>query len=70
MVRSGEASGQMSAVLDRLVEHLQRQRALRDSIVSATIYPAILLAVAVLSLVAMLISACVFIAGRRSAAEM
>ncbi len=54
MVRSGEASGQMSAVLDRLVEHLQRQRALRDSIVSATIYPAILLTVAVLSLVAML----------------
>ena len=54
MVRSGEASGQMSAVLDRLVEQLQRQRALRDSIVSATIYPAILLTVAVLSLVAML----------------
>ena len=54
MVRSGEASGKMSAVLDRLVEHLQRQRALRDSVVSATIYPAILLGVAVLSLIAML----------------
>lgn len=54
MVRSGEVSGQMSAVLDRLVEHMERQRALRDSVVSATIYPAILLAVAVLSLVAML----------------
>ncbi len=54
MVRSGEVSGQMSAVLDRLVEHLERQRALRESVVSATIYPAILLAVAVLSLVAML----------------
>lgn len=54
MVRSGEASGQMSGVLNRLVEHMARQRALRDSVVSATIYPAILLGVAVLSLVAML----------------
>jgi len=54
MVRSGEVSGQMSAVLDRLVEHMERQRTLRDSVISATIYPAILLGVAVLSLVAML----------------
>lgn len=54
MVRSGEVSGQMSAVLDRLVDHMERQRALRESVVSATIYPAILLGVAVLSLVAML----------------
>ncbi|MFN7043197.1 MAG: type II secretion system F family protein [Acidovorax temperans] len=54
MVRSGEASGQMSAVLDRLVEHMERQRALRESVISATIYPAILLVVAVLSLIAML----------------
>ena len=54
MVRSGEASGQMAAVLARLVEHMERQRALRDNVISATIYPAILLGVAVLSLVAML----------------
>ena len=54
MVRSGEVSGQMPAVLDRLVEHMERQRALRESVISATIYPAILLGVAVLSLVAML----------------
>ncbi len=54
MVRSGEISGQMSAVLDRLVEHLERQRALRDNVISATIYPVILLGVAVLSLIAML----------------
>jgi general secretion pathway protein F len=44
----------MSAVLDRLVEHMERQRALRESVISATIYPAILLGVAVLSLIAML----------------
>jgi len=54
MVRSGEASGQLSEVLTRLVEHMERLRALRDSAVSAMIYPAILLAIAVLSLVGMI----------------
>jgi general secretion pathway protein F len=34
-------------VLERLVEHMERLRALRESVVSATIYPAILLGVAV-----------------------
>lgn len=54
MIRSGEVSGKMSAVLDRLVEHMERQRALRDSVISATIYPAILLVVSALSLVGIL----------------
>lgn len=54
MVRSGEASGELATVLARLVEHMERLRALRESVVSATIYPAILLAVAVISLIAML----------------
>ena len=54
MVRSGEASGQISSVLERLVEHMERLRSLRDNVVSATIYPAILLGVAVISLVVML----------------
>jgi general secretion pathway protein F len=54
MIRSGEASGQLSSVLTRLVEHMERLRALRESVVSATIYPAILLFVAIVSLVAML----------------
>lgn len=55
MVRSGEASGQLGAVLARLVEHLERMRALRDSVVSALIYPAIVLAVAFLSVVGILV---------------
>ncbi len=55
MVRSGEASGQLGAVLTRLVEHLERMRALRESVVSALIYPGILLSVAVLSVLAILI---------------
>jgi general secretion pathway protein F len=46
MVRSGEASGEMSNVLDRLVEHLQAAKANRDAVISALIYPAILLVVA------------------------
>nr|WP_314549034.1 type II secretion system F family protein [uncultured Ottowia sp.] len=54
MIRSGEISGQMPQVLDRLADHMQRLRALRESVVSATLYPAILLGVAVLSLVGML----------------
>ncbi|MEL7043762.1 MAG: type II secretion system F family protein [Pseudomonadota bacterium] len=54
MVKSGEASGEMSAVLDRLVEHLEESKANRDSVISALIYPAILLVVAVLSVVIML----------------
>ncbi len=55
MVRSGEASGQLGAVLTRLVEHLERMRALRESVVSALIYPGILLAVAVLSVIGILV---------------
>ncbi len=54
LVRSGEASGHLSAVLDRLVEYLQRAKANRDSVVSALIYPVILLVVATLSVAVML----------------
>ncbi|MEH6585317.1 MAG: type II secretion system F family protein [Halioglobus sp.] len=54
MVRSGEASGQLSEVLDRLVEYLENAKTNRDTVVSALIYPAILLVVAVLSIVLML----------------
>ena len=50
MVRAGEASGALDVVTARLAEFLERSRAVRETIVSATIYPAILLAVALLSL--------------------
>jgi general secretion pathway protein F len=55
MVRSGEASGQLGVVLTRLVEHLERMRSLRESVVSALIYPGILLTVAVLSVMGILV---------------
>jgi len=54
MVRSGEASGHLSSVLDRLVEYLASAKANRESVVSALIYPAILMVVALLSIVLML----------------
>lgn len=54
MVRSGEASGQLGDVLGRLAAHLERMRALRESVVAALIYPAILVVVALLSVVLML----------------
>lgn len=54
MVRSGEASGHLSDVLNRLVEYLENAKANRDTVVSALIYPAILAVVAILSIVVML----------------
>jgi len=54
MVRSGEASGRLAEVLTRLVGYLENARAVRSSVVSALIYPAILLVVAVLSVLVML----------------
>ncbi|MEW6446131.1 MAG: type II secretion system F family protein [Pseudomonadota bacterium] len=54
MVRSGEAGGQLATVLADLAEHLERSKTLRSSMVSALIYPAILLAVSVLSIALML----------------
>jgi general secretion pathway protein F len=54
MVRSGETGGQLSEVLSRLTEHLERLKNLRESVISALIYPAILVFVAVISIVVML----------------
>jgi len=54
MIRSGEASGQLPKVLERLVEYLENAKQLRSSVVSALIYPAILLVVASLSVFVML----------------
>jgi len=54
MVRAGEASGHLGEVLLRLAEYLTNAKAVKSSVISALIYPAILLTVAVLSIFGML----------------
>ncbi|MFA7606860.1 MAG: type II secretion system F family protein [Rhodocyclaceae bacterium] len=54
MVRSGEAGGQLAEVLGQLAEHLERLKTLKGSVVSALIYPAILVVVAFISVFLML----------------
>ena len=49
MVRAGEAGGDLAAALSRLAGYLERARTAADNLKSALIYPAILVAFAVLS---------------------
>jgi type II secretory pathway component PulF len=44
MVRAGEAGGVLGVVLERLAEFAERQRLLKNDVISALFYPAILLA--------------------------
>jgi general secretion pathway protein F len=55
MVRAGEIGGTLDATLNRLSDYLERSRGLKDSVVSALIYPAILLTLAALSLIVLLV---------------
>jgi len=50
LVRAGEAGGALDLVLERLSEHLERSKEINDTLISAFIYPAILLFVAMLSI--------------------
>ncbi|MGD8587852.1 MAG: type II secretion system F family protein [Chromatiales bacterium] len=50
LVRAGEAGGALDLVLERLSEHLERNKEINDTLLSAFIYPAILLFVAMLSI--------------------
>ncbi len=55
MVRAGEASGALDAVLARLADYLERAAELRETVTSALVYPAILLFVAGLSVILLLV---------------
>jgi len=50
MLRAGESGGALEVVLERLSEHLAKNREVRDELVSALIYPAILIVVAIVSI--------------------
>lgn len=55
MVRAGEIGGTLDVTLLRLTDYLERSRDLKDSVVSALIYPAILLLLAAGSLILLLV---------------
>lgn len=54
LLRAGEASGHLADTLAQLAAHLEKLSEIRESVISALTYPAILLLVAVLSIVLML----------------
>ncbi len=54
MVRAGEAGGHLEVVLGRLAETLERAQALKESVVTALLYPALVLALALGSLVVLM----------------
>ncbi len=54
LIRAGELSGRLPEVMARLADDLERLQALRAQVISALIYPAILVVLAILSLLALL----------------
>jgi general secretion pathway protein F len=55
MVRAGEVGGTLDVTLTRLTDYLERSRDLKDSVVSALIYPILLLVLAAGSLILLLV---------------
>ena len=54
LLRAGESSGALELVLERLAEQMESSKEVRDSLTSALIYPAILVFVAVTSILILL----------------
>ncbi|NIM69167.1 MAG: type II secretion system protein GspF [Xanthomonadales bacterium] len=55
MVRAGEIGGTLDRTLERLTEYLDRSKDLKDSVVSALIYPVLLILLAAGSLILLLV---------------
>jgi general secretion pathway protein F len=55
MVRAGEVGGTLDVTLARLTDYLERSRDLKDSVISALIYPVLLLILAAGSLILLLV---------------
>lgn len=51
MVRAGEIGGSLDQTLARMAEYLERSKELKDSVISAMIYPALLVLLAIASLI-------------------
>ncbi len=54
MVRAGQASGQLDDVLSRVAEYLSNQNRLRNKVITAMMYPAIMLTVSILVVIALM----------------
>ena len=54
MVRVGEASGQLPAVLERLVGHFERAQAVREKVHMALVYPCVVAVIGVLAIIFMM----------------
>jgi len=54
MVRAGEMGGQLTQTMAKLADYLARTQAIRESVISALIYPVILLVTAALAVIFML----------------
>lgn len=55
MVRAGEMGGALDQTLARMSEYLERSKALKDSVISALIYPALLVILAIASLMLLMV---------------
>jgi len=55
MVRAGEIGGSLDQTLARMSEYLERAKELKDSVISAMIYPALLVIMAIASLMLLMI---------------
>ncbi|AKS40865.1 type II secretion system F family protein [Wenzhouxiangella marina] len=55
MVRAGEIGGSLDQTLARMSEYLERAKELKDSVVSAMIYPALLMVMAIASLLLLMV---------------
>lgn len=55
MVRAGEVGGSLDTTLERLANYLERAKALKESVVNALIYPAILVVMVFLALFVLLV---------------
>lgn len=54
MVRAGQASGQLDDVLSRVAEYLSNQNRMRNKVITAMMYPAIMLSVSILVVIALM----------------